>query len=68
MSSNGTRPLPIIDADLCRMCIRCRPLSACKWQAIIRFDRDEAPVIDASRCQRCLVCLDRCEYDAVLTR
>ena len=68
MSAANGRPLPVIDADLCRLCARCRPLSTCKWQAIIRFDRDETPVIDASRCQRCLVCVDRCEYEAVSAR
>lgn len=66
MAASVTRPSPIIDPTLCRVCSRCRVAKSCKWQAVIRFDRDETPVIDMALCQRCLVCVAQCEHKAVL--
>jgi len=66
MAATASRPSPVIDAALCQLCSRCRVVTSCRWQAIIRFDRDETPVIDMARCQRCLVCVARCDYEAVI--
>ncbi len=56
---------PVIDPDLCQHCARCLVQRACRWQAIIRFDRDEPPVIDAGRCTLCWACVEVCESGAV---
>ncbi|HSN78229.1 MAG TPA: 4Fe-4S binding protein [Anaerolineae bacterium] len=57
---------PVIDPDACQLCPRCQVVRACRWQAVIRFDRDEPPVIDAGRCTLCWACVDVCEVGAVV--
>jgi Fe-S-cluster-containing hydrogenase component 2 len=52
--------------DACRLCARCLAQRACRWQAVIRFDRDEPPVIDVGRCTACWACVDVCEFGAVV--
>ncbi len=66
MATTAVRPSPAIDSDLCQLCSRCRVVTSCKWQAVIRFDREETPVIDMARCQRCLICVARCDHEAVV--
>jgi formate hydrogenlyase subunit 6/NADH:ubiquinone oxidoreductase subunit I len=41
-------------------------MRACRWQAVIRIDRDEPPVIDVGRCTLCWACVDVCEFGAVV--
>jgi formate hydrogenlyase subunit 6/NADH:ubiquinone oxidoreductase subunit I len=41
-------------------------MRACRWQAVIRFDRDEPPVIDVGRCTLCWACVEVCESGAVV--
>jgi len=56
---------PVIDESLCRLCRRCLVMKACRYMAIIRFARDEAPVIDVGRWTKCGACLHVCPFDAV---
>ncbi len=60
------RPNLAVDPDLCQLCSRCRVLASCRWQAVLRIDREDPPVIDMARCQRCMVCVARCEFEAVV--
>ncbi|NOZ71848.1 MAG: 4Fe-4S dicluster domain-containing protein [Chloroflexi bacterium] len=58
----------VIDDSLCRLCRRCLVMKACRYMAVIRFDRQEAPVIDVGRCTKCGACLHSCPFEAVQVR
>ena len=64
-STTGTS-IPRVDDDLCQICSRCPPISACRGRAILRFDRDEPPYIDAASCDGCYVCIPACPHEAIV--
>ncbi len=66
MNSLRTVVTPRIDYERCQVCDKCVAAKKCKFKAIIRIDRDEAPAIDASRCNGCATCVQDCPFGAIL--
>ena len=58
--------IPRVEEDLCQVCRRCPPVSACRGRAILRIDRDEPPYIDVSRCDGCYTCIPACPFEAIV--
>jgi NADH-quinone oxidoreductase subunit F len=54
-----------IDSEACTGCTRC--LKACPSGAI-SGEKKEPHLIDAMKCDRCGICLEKCEFDAVIRK
>jgi Fe-S-cluster-containing hydrogenase component 2 len=60
-----TKPAPVVDPRICRVCTECLARTRCKPRALLRFDATDVPFVDSARCRACYLCALDCPFGAV---
>jgi MinD superfamily P-loop ATPase len=59
------RPMPYVDAELCKTCRRCRARRVCRTRAITQIEAGDLPLVEWERCLGCMVCVPECPHGAI---